>query len=84
LAIDVDAEFGDLLALIYDAALDWTRWPDALTRLADEIGAHHVSLGIYDAATQAFAADAPRTDPDYTKNLDHRVGDRRRCDATAA
>src|ERR1700712_1968746 len=68
MAIDDDGTLLELIGLIYDAALDASRWPDTLSRVADAVGAQAISLDIYDAAAQTFDGIAPRTDPDFLQS----------------
>ena len=56
----------DLLALIdltYEAALDSTLWPAALTRLADTTGTAQVSFVCMDGRAKTCDTLGPRTDP---------------------
>ena len=56
----------DLLALIdviYEAAIDSTLWPAALTKLADTMGAGQIGLCALDRRAHVYELIAPRTDP---------------------
>jgi DNA-binding CsgD family transcriptional regulator/GAF domain-containing protein len=53
----------DLVAAIYDAALDAARWPDVLNRIGDAVGGPEVIFGVYDPATGLSNLLAPRIDP---------------------
>ncbi|MEW5686409.1 MAG: LuxR C-terminal-related transcriptional regulator [Pseudomonadota bacterium] len=59
-------EFLDLIDRIYDAGMSFDRWPDALTRMADLLGARDASLGAMapEALPWIFA---PRTDPEFMR-----------------
>jgi DNA-binding CsgD family transcriptional regulator len=56
----------DLVDRIYEAGMAFERWPEALTRMADLLGARDASLGAMapDALPWIFA---PRTDPDFMR-----------------
>ena len=54
-----------LIDLIYEAALDGGLWPGVLIKLADAMGAAHVSITSRDRSADTFAAITPRTDPDF-------------------
>ena len=57
-----------LIASIYDAALDGTRWPAAMTSLAAHVDAQLVVLEIFDPDTYQSTRVAPLTDPDYARS----------------
>jgi hypothetical protein len=52
-----------LIDLIYEATLDSTLWPAALTRLADTTGTAQVVVAALDRRAHTFDSIAPRTDP---------------------
>jgi hypothetical protein len=52
-----------LIDLIYETAFDSTRWPAALTRLADTTGTAQVGLASLDRRARTYDSIAPRTDP---------------------
>jgi DNA-binding CsgD family transcriptional regulator len=54
-----------LIDQIYEAALDGGLWPGVLIKLADAIGAAHVSITSRDLSANTFASITPRTDPDF-------------------
>jgi DNA-binding CsgD family transcriptional regulator/PAS domain-containing protein len=56
----------ELIDRIYDAGMSFDRWPDALTLMADLLGAQDASLGAMapDALPWIFA---PRTDPEFMR-----------------
>jgi DNA-binding CsgD family transcriptional regulator len=58
----------NLVAAIYDTALDASLWPDLLHRISDAIGSPHVMFGFYDAATGLTEIHAPRVDPDVARS----------------
>jgi hypothetical protein len=45
-----------LIDQIYEAALDGRLWPDVLIKLADAIGAAHVSITSRDRSANTFAS----------------------------
>jgi hypothetical protein len=49
--------------LIYEAVLDETLWPIALTRLADAMGTAQIGLLSLDRRARTYDSIAPRTDP---------------------
>jgi hypothetical protein len=49
--------------LIYEAVLDETLWPMALTRLADAMGTAQIGLLCLDRRAHTYDSIAPRTDP---------------------
>ena len=59
----------DVIASIYDAALDWRAWPAALDQLADALGADAAQFGSYDAASYRLQTVMPRIDPQYRKSF---------------
>lgn len=59
----------DLVAAIYDAALDAQLWPDLLNRIGDAVGGPQVVFGNYDPANGLVNMHAPRTDPDVMRSL---------------
>src|SRR5260370_34088487 len=59
----------DLVAAIYDAALDATLWPDTLNRIGDAVGGPQVVFGISDPANGLVNMRAPRTDPEIMSSL---------------
>jgi hypothetical protein len=66
----------DLIVLIdqiYEAALDGGLWPGVLIKLADAIGAAHVSITSRDRSANTFASITPRTDPEMASPLDKRM-----------
>ncbi|MGB6175730.1 MAG: hypothetical protein WBF43_05210 [Methylocella sp.] len=54
-----------LIDQIYEAALDGGLWPGVLIKLADAMGAAHVSITSRDRRANTFASITPRTDPDF-------------------
>jgi PAS domain-containing protein len=52
-----------LIDLIYEAVLDDTLWPKALTRLADALGTAQIGLLSLDRRARTYDSIAPRTDP---------------------
>ena len=58
----------DLVAAIYDTALDASLWPDLLNRIGDAVGSPRVMFGFYDAATGLTEIHAPRVDPDVARS----------------
>ena len=62
------------VSLIYEAALDGSRWPDAITAVARAGDAGQVSLESYDPLTSFRLGLAPLTDPAFAKSYrDHYV-----------
>src|SRR5258708_21897566 len=59
----------DLVAAIYDAALDATLWPDTLNRIGDAVGGPQVVFGIFDPVNGLVNLHAPRTDPEIMGSL---------------
>jgi DNA-binding CsgD family transcriptional regulator len=59
----------DLVAAIYDAALDAARWPDVLNRIGDAVGGPEVIFGVYDPATGLSNLLAPRIAPELVDSL---------------
>jgi hypothetical protein len=59
-----DEEFSELIALIYNAALDPDVWPVLLNQLADALSARCGFIGSHNLSTNATAMTAPRTDPE--------------------
>ncbi len=66
LAID-EMKFSETLQLIYDAGLDFERWPAVLEQLADILGASMTCLVRHDVATSDGAMIAIRTDPETSR-----------------
>jgi DNA-binding CsgD family transcriptional regulator len=64
-----DDRVHDLVAAIYDAALDATLWPDILNRIGDAVGGPLIVFGIYDPANGLVNMHAPRTDPEFMTSL---------------
>src|SRR5260370_27732368 len=62
-----DDEVLDLVAAIYDAALDATRWPNLMNEIGDAVGGPRVMFGFYDGATGLTEIHAPRYDPDVVQ-----------------
>jgi len=58
----------NLVAAIYDTALDARQWPDLLNRIGDALGSRRVMFGFYDAATGLSEIHAPRIDPDIVRS----------------
>ena len=58
----------DLVAAIYDTALDASLWPDLLNRIGDAVGSPQIMFGFYDAASGLTEIHAPRTDPDVARS----------------
>lgn len=56
----------DLIDRIYEAGMSFERWPDALTRMADLLGARDASLGAMAPGALPWIF-APRTDPDFMR-----------------
>ena len=49
--------------LIYEAVLDETLWPSALTSIADAMGTAQIGLLSLDRRARTYDSIAPRTDP---------------------
>jgi len=62
-----DEKFSELIASIYDAALDPGAWPVLLNKLADALSARCGFIGSHNASTNVTAMTAPRTDPEYLR-----------------
>jgi DNA-binding CsgD family transcriptional regulator len=62
-----DDKVHDLVATIYDAALDATRWPNLMNEIGDAVGGPLVMFGFYDAITGLTEIHAPRFDPDVVQ-----------------
>ena len=60
-------EYSEIVQLIYEAALDFNRWPAVLERLADEVGASVACLVRQDYAKSEGAMIMVRTDPKFAK-----------------
>jgi DNA-binding CsgD family transcriptional regulator/PAS domain-containing protein len=58
----------DLVATIYDAALEATLWPNVLNRIGDAVGGPHVMFAIYDPAIGLMNLLAPRIDPEIMRS----------------
>jgi DNA-binding CsgD family transcriptional regulator len=58
----------NLVAAIYDTALDARLWPELLNRISDAVGSPQVMFGFYDAATGLTEIHAPRVDPDVARS----------------
>jgi hypothetical protein len=56
-------EFSDLVSLIYDAALDFERWPIVLERLADALGGSATGLAKHNFVNNGGAVVTARADP---------------------
>lgn len=56
----------DLIDRIYEAGMSFDRWPDALTRMADLLGARDASLGAMAPEGLPWIF-APRTDPEFMR-----------------
>jgi DNA-binding CsgD family transcriptional regulator len=56
----------DMIDRIYEAGLAFERWPDALTRMADLLGADDASLGAMAPGALPWIF-APRTDPEFMR-----------------
>jgi len=54
--------------LFYEAAIDGSLWPVAVTRLADAIGVAQIGLGTFDHRSRAFYGLAPRIPPQMLAN----------------
>ena len=52
-----------VIDLIYEAVLDETLWPIALTRIADAMGTAQIGLLSLDRRARTYDSIAPRTDP---------------------
>jgi DNA-binding CsgD family transcriptional regulator len=63
----------DLVAAIYDTALDASLWPDLLNGIGDALGSPRVMFGFYDAATGLSEIHAPRIDPDVARSCAERT-----------
>lgn len=57
-----ESEVLDLIGRIYDAGTSFALWPDALTHLADALGAREAALGAMASGGLPWMV-APRTDP---------------------
>lgn len=64
-----DEKVQDLIAGIYDAALNAELWPDILTRIGDAVGGPQIIFGIYDPPNGLVNMHAPRTDPDLMRRF---------------
>ncbi len=53
-----------LTSLFYEAVLDSSLWPGALTRLADAMGVAQIAMPSFDWRARVFSTIAPRFDPD--------------------
>jgi DNA-binding CsgD family transcriptional regulator/PAS domain-containing protein len=60
-------EFSDTVELIYEAGLDFHRWPAVLERLAEALGASASSLVRHDLATSEGAMILIRSDPKFAQ-----------------
>ena len=60
-------EYSEIVQLIYEAALDFNRWPAVLERLADEVGASVACLVRQDYAKSEGAMIMVRTDPKFAQ-----------------
>ena len=63
----------NLVAAIYDTALDAKLWPDLLNRIGDALNSPQVMFGFYDAATGLSEIHAPRIDPDIVRSCAERT-----------
>lgn len=63
----------DLVAAIYDTALDAKLWPDLLNRIGDALGSPLVMFGFFDAATRLSEIHAPRIEPDVARSCAERT-----------
>lgn len=59
------SEFSELMAVIYHAALDSSRWPIALERLAGAFGAAQVALSEEDLVARRGVTRAHGADPTF-------------------
>jgi hypothetical protein len=57
-----------LIVLIDQISLDGRLWPGVL-KLADAIGAAHVSITSRDRSANTFASITPRADPDFVASI---------------
>lgn len=64
------SERDDLIALIYEAALDRQLWPLVTDRLADLTGARVCQISICDGITQRIANIAPRVPPESLRDYE--------------
>ncbi|WP_428491947.1 helix-turn-helix transcriptional regulator [Rhodopila sp.] len=60
-------DYSEVVQLIYEAALDFNRWPAVLERLADEVGASVACLVRQDYAKSEGAMIMVRTDPKFAQ-----------------
>lgn len=60
----------DLIALIYETALDRRLWPLVTDRLADLTGARVGQISIFDGATQRVVNIAPRVPPEALRDYE--------------
>jgi DNA-binding CsgD family transcriptional regulator len=65
-----EQKHSDLVSAIYDAALDFERWPSAIELLADVLGATGGSLVRQDFVTGKGAMFNARTDPQFSNLYD--------------
>ncbi len=65
---DSSDALGDVIALIYEAALDQQMWPHVADRLADAAGATVCQISTYDEITQTSANVAPRVPADALRS----------------
>jgi DNA-binding winged helix-turn-helix (wHTH) protein/PAS domain-containing protein len=63
-----ESRFSETIELIYDAGLDFGRWPVALEQLADMLGASMTCLVTHDTATMDGAMIAIRADPETSSH----------------
>lgn len=57
--------FSNLLAEVYGAAADWSRWPDVLQQLTSAFGTNCTVLGVTDERQCLSQYIAPLSDPHY-------------------
>jgi DNA-binding CsgD family transcriptional regulator len=69
--IDQD-HLSNLIGLIYDAAVEPSRWPVAMEGVMDAVGATSGGLHFYDAACHTYAGIVPRTAPEWTRQFRER------------
>lgn len=60
-------QMSSLIGLIYDAAADTDRWPAAVERVLDAVGATSGGLHFYSVTAAFHACVVPRTDPEWTR-----------------
>jgi hypothetical protein len=63
--IGLEKQFEQTVSSIYEAGLDASIWPRALTTLADILNTAHIGICAMDRRAQEWNSIAPRTDPEF-------------------